>query len=85
MENISREIYLNQLSRNASDEALEFHLTEPVALIIQIIITTTLLPQWSAFGTYYQFIASSYACNLREACSNQVYNPPPFPNHREVH
>ena len=44
MENISREIYLNQLSRNASDEALEFHLTEPVALIIQIIITTTACP-----------------------------------------
>ena len=44
MENISREINLNQLSRNASDEALHLHLTELVALVIQIIITTTACP-----------------------------------------
>ena len=44
MENISREINLNQFSRNASDETLQFHLTEPVALIIQLIITTTACP-----------------------------------------
>ena len=44
MENISHEINLNQLSRNASDEALQFHPTELVALIIQIIITTTACP-----------------------------------------
>ncbi|XP_074612267.1 lysophosphatidic acid receptor 3-like [Acropora palmata] len=44
MENISREINLNQLSRNASDEALHLHLTELVALVIQMIITTTACP-----------------------------------------
>ena len=44
MENISREINLNQLSRNASDEALQLHLTERVVLIIQIIITLTTCP-----------------------------------------
>ena len=38
------EINLNQLSRNASDEALHLHLTELVVLIIQIIITTTTCP-----------------------------------------
>ena len=44
MENISREINVNQLSRNASDEGLQLHLTERVVLIIQIIITTTACP-----------------------------------------
>ena len=45
MENISRKINLNQLSTNASDKALiQLHLTELVALIIQIIITTTACP-----------------------------------------
>ena len=44
MENISREINLNQLSRNASDEGLQLHLTERVVLIIQIIITAITCP-----------------------------------------
>ena len=43
MENISREIDLN-LSRNASDEGFQLHLTERVVLIIQIIITITTCP-----------------------------------------
>ena len=44
MENISREINLNQFSNNATDASLHLHLTERVVLIIQIIISTTTCP-----------------------------------------
>ncbi|XP_074614466.1 5-hydroxytryptamine receptor 1D-like [Acropora palmata] len=44
MENISREINLNQFSNNATDVGLHLHLTERVVLIIQIIISRTTCP-----------------------------------------
>ena len=43
MTNMS-EINLNPFSRNVSDEGLQLHLSEQVALIIQIIITTATCP-----------------------------------------
>ena len=41
---------------------------------------------WSSYsGRYCQFLASYYAGNFREACSDQVYYPLPLLNHREEH